>query len=219
MQVFISWSGERSRLIAEAIRNWLPKVIQSVKPWMSSQDIGAGARWLTEVSSTLNVSNIGLICVTPENQNNPWLLFEAGALSKTLDQTCVCPLLFEVTPGQLSGPLTQFQANTLSRDGLGKTLATINKGLNEKSIDPRQLDEILDVWWPQLDQILKSLPLPHIKTQERSTNDLLEEILLLTRENLRRENIRLEASMERDEKLDIFTDVLEKVASTIESSE
>jgi len=42
MQIFISWSGDRSCLIAEAIRGWLPKVVQSVKPWMSDQDIAAG---------------------------------------------------------------------------------------------------------------------------------------------------------------------------------
>ena len=101
MNIFISWSGDRSRLIAEAIRVWLPKVMQSVKPWMSDQDISAGARWLTEVSSTLNTTSVGLICVTPENQHNPWLLFEAGALSKTIEQTCVCPIVFEMTPGQL----------------------------------------------------------------------------------------------------------------------
>jgi hypothetical protein len=108
MHVFVSWSGERSRQIAEAIRGWLPKVLQSVRPWMSAEDIGAGARWLSEVSATLNASTVGLICVTPENQHNPWLLFEAGALSKTVDQTCVCPILFEMTPGQLNGPMTQF---------------------------------------------------------------------------------------------------------------
>lgn len=53
MRVFISWSGERSKYIAEAIRSWLPKVIQSLRPWMSQEDISAGARWLADVSSEL----------------------------------------------------------------------------------------------------------------------------------------------------------------------
>jgi len=177
-------------------------VVQSVKPWMSDEDIAAGARWLTEVSASLNCAKVGIICVTPENQHNPWLLFEAGALSKTLEQTCVCPLVFEMTPGQLDGPLTQFQANSLNRDGIGKVIATINKGLAERQIDSHQLDQIIDVWWTILEEKLKALPPAPEPAAARSVGDQLEELLTLSRENLRRENLRLEASRDRDEKLD-----------------
>ena len=213
MQVFVSWSGDRSHQIAEAIRNWLPKVVQSVKPWMSDEDISAGARWLTEISSTLNNAKIGLICVTPENQHNPWLLFEAGALSKTLEQTCVCPLVFEMTTGQLKGPLTQFQANALDREGIGKVLATINKGLGDRQLEVRQLDEILDVWWPKLEEKLKAIPAAPTPAATRSTDDQLEELLSLTREQLRRENIRLEASKEKDEKFDLMLNAMDKAGA------
>jgi TIR domain len=104
MKIFLSWSGARSNFLAQALRGWLPRVIQSVKPWMSDEDISAGSRWLNEVSSELSESKLGIICVTPENQSNPWLLFEAGALSKTLEQTHVCPFLFKLTPGQDRSP-------------------------------------------------------------------------------------------------------------------
>lgn len=215
MQVFISWSGDRSKQIAEAIRNWLSKVVQSVKPWMSQEDIAAGSRWLTEISETLNSAKIGIICVTPENQHNPWLLFEAGALSKTLEQTCVCPLVFEMTLGQLEGPLTQFQANSLDRDGIGKVIHTINKCLDDRQIDSHQLDQIIDVWWPHLETILNMLaPMPE-PTATRTTGDQLDELLTLARENLRRENLRLEASREREEKLDAMLGFMDKAGSTM----
>ena len=215
MQVFVSWSGERSRQIADAIRSWLPMVVQSVKPWMSDEDIAAGARWLTEVSATLNSAKVGIICVTPENQHNPWLLFEAGVLSKTLEQTCVCPLVFEMTPGQLDGPLTQFQANTLNREGIGKVIATINKGLAERQIDSHQLDQIIDVWWPKLEEKLKTLAPAPEPAVARSMEDQLEELLTLTRENLRRENLRLEASRDRDEKLDVMLGFIDKAGTAM----
>lgn len=211
METFISWSGPRSKLVAEAIRTWLPKVIQSARPWMSAEDIDAGARWLPDVAGTLNHAKVGIICVTPENQHNPWLLFEAGALSKTLEQTRVCPLAFEMSPGQIKGPLSQFQANELNRIGIGKVLKTINESMgSERAINSSALDEIIDVWWPKLEEQLKCIPKETTPPPARGVPDQLEELLILAREQLRRENLRLEASKERDEKSEQLIQLMER---------
>ena len=45
MKVFISWSGENSHKVATALHDWLPYIIQAVKPFMSSGDILKGERW------------------------------------------------------------------------------------------------------------------------------------------------------------------------------
>jgi hypothetical protein len=44
MRVFISWSGEPSRSIAQALGDWLPMVVQHVEAWMSDMDIESGGR-------------------------------------------------------------------------------------------------------------------------------------------------------------------------------
>jgi TIR domain len=93
MKVFLSWSGETSHAIAIALRDWLPSVIQFVEPYVSSEDIDKGARWSTDIAKELESSGYGILCVTPENTESPWLNFEAGALSKSIDKSRVSPLI------------------------------------------------------------------------------------------------------------------------------
>jgi hypothetical protein len=109
VKVFISWSGDRSRQVAEALREWMPQVLQFVDPWLSARDIDKGARWGTDIANELSASHFGIICVTPENQMAPWLLFEAGAISKQVDQSRVTPYLFKMRPSQLKQPLAFFR--------------------------------------------------------------------------------------------------------------
>ena len=213
VKVFISWSGPRSRYLAEALRNWVPKVIQALEPWMSDDDIVSGARWLPEVSTVLSEAKVGILCVTPENQANPWLVFEAGALSKTVEQTFVCPLLYDMTPSQLTGPISQFQAASFDKAGLWRVVTNLNDALKSRSLPARELEEIFEVWWPKLFGKIEETPtLNTEKIARRSTDELLEEVLSLSREQLRRENLRLEHAQARDERLDVVLPFFDEVA-------
>ena len=82
MKVFLSWSGDLSHRIACEFRDWLPCVLQYAKPYVSSQDIDKGARWTTDIAKELHESAYGILCITRENIEAPWINFEAGALSK-----------------------------------------------------------------------------------------------------------------------------------------
>ena len=210
MKVFISWSGLRSKHVAEQLRNWIPKVLQAVKLWMSDEDISSGTRWSAEIASELEISKVGIICITPENQHNPWLMFEAGALSKTLSETFVCPYLYDLTPSQLSGPMSQFQATLATKDGTAKIIQTLNKALDDSQIVGSELDEIFDVWWPKLEEKLSKVP--NVEKEgivERSNENILEEILSNSREQMRREDIRLNAFKKREQKFETFTQSFE----------
>src|SRR5579871_6874540 len=120
MRVFISWSGARSKAVAAALTEWLPGCVQRVQPFMS-KDIDAGRAWSKEIADALAESKVGIIVVTPDNHDKPWLHFEAGALAKTLwvdDNTRVIPYLVGLEPHDIpKGPLNTFQAKKADRDG------------------------------------------------------------------------------------------------------
>jgi hypothetical protein len=66
-KVFISWSGNLSGKLGEALRDWLPTVLQYVRPYFTPNDIEKGAKWNSEIVKELEGSNIGLICLTRDN--------------------------------------------------------------------------------------------------------------------------------------------------------
>lgn len=114
-KVFLSWSGDASRAVAEALYTWLPVMLQRVKPFISSEDLRKGGRWNAELAVELEQTNFGIICLTPSNLNAPWILFEAGALSKVVEESQVAPLLVGVQPSDLPKPLTQSMRPHLRR--------------------------------------------------------------------------------------------------------
>lgn len=213
MKVFLSWSGERSQLIAEALRDWLPKVIQALQPWMSSVDIDRGARWSTDIAEELEQTRFGILCLTPENLDAPWIHFEAGALSKTLQKTFVCPYLHEIEPADLKGPLVQFNAARMNREDTHKLILTINEAL-ENPLSPDTIEESFDIWWSKLEEKLNNLPQPRSKAKyKRPDREILEEILDLVREQRR-------MTLSEESVLDMFdsNDVVIDAVSTTNSN-
>jgi TIR domain len=186
LKIFLSWSGDLSRELAEALRDWLPAVLQSVKPFFTPNDIEKGARWGKDISQELQASSYGVFCLTKENLTKPWIMFEAGALSKSIDTSRVCPVLFGVDNADLEGPLVQFQAAPFSETEMRKLIRTLNSGLAEHRLEENVLTSVFDMWWPRLNEkVVKILerhaskPIP--TSTSRSDRDLLEEVLQLTR--------------------------------------
>lgn len=187
MEVFISWSGEKSRKSAEVLRGWLPSVIQAVTPYYTPKDIDKGQRWSNDIAGKLDSSQFGIILVTRDNLNAPWILFEAGALSKNVGSARVCPILLDLKPTDLSGPLVQFQATEFTKDDIRKLVGAINDALGESSINEKILDNIFEKWWPDLEQELKAIisqdSSDKVAGEVRSDRELLEEVLRLVRSN------------------------------------
>jgi hypothetical protein len=82
-------------------------MIHAVEPWLSS-DMEKGIRSGSEMAHALEKTKVGIICLTKENLGEDWILFEAGALSKTKDSH-VCTFLLDLVPSDIKQPLAQFQ--------------------------------------------------------------------------------------------------------------
>ncbi len=186
MKVFISWSGDLSHKVVCAFRDWLPAVIQSVHPYVSSEDIDKGTRWSTDIAKELDQSSYGVICVTRDNVNAPWVSFEAGALSKIVDKSNVSPFLFNIKRSDVQGPLLQFQSTIYEPEDVFKLIKSINKRIDDgHQLADDQLRRAFDVWWPQLDSSLSAIPNAPVTVKpdqrEDKTSAIIEELLELAR--------------------------------------
>jgi len=201
-KVFISWSGDLSNKLADAVREWLPGVLQFVKPYFTPSDIEKGTKWSSDISGELEKSDIGIICLTKDNLSKPWILFEAGSLSKNLDSSKVCTLLFDIDSTDLKGPLTTFQTTRFEKADFKKLVKSINNSGGDNKLEDSVLDQVFDMWWGKLESKINDILSNHKSTDEsehRSERDILEEILELSR---------LGAKGRRSKRFDLPHDVL-----------
>lgn len=187
MKVFISWSGERSHRVAQLLKNWLKCVLQATEPWLSSDDIERGSLWFQDVTNTLGGCSIGILCLTRENRNAPWILFEAGGLLKGLSTNRVCTFLVDLEPKDVEPPLSQFNHTSAVRESVFLLVRTLNDHLETGKLDDKTLERVFQTYWPGFEEDLNRI-LEETKPQdkkageaERSDEELLTEILYTVR--------------------------------------
>ena len=189
MKVFISWSKEQSHQVALAFKEWLPSIIQTVDPYVSSEDTDKGSRWNSEIVKELEQSAYGILCVTKENMSEPWLLFEAGALSNKISNSLVCPFLFDLKQSQVKGPLEQFQSAIFEKEEVRKLVVAINKASSENVLKEELLNKTFEKWWPDFESKLNTLkakqPSQMEAVDKAQTDDVIEKVLEIVRINQR----------------------------------
>jgi hypothetical protein len=177
MKIFISWSGPRSLQVAQALHSWLPRVLHAVKPYLSMEDTAKGAYWVSEVKRQLDTASFGIICLTPDNLNAPWINFEAGALSKSFERGSVSPFLFGVAQDALIGPLTQFQmTEARNPNDVLRLVKDLDAACGDRAVGERVAEDSFQVWWPHLERVLQNMTTPPV-LGHRPTDDMVREIL------------------------------------------
>lgn len=186
MDVFISWSGDKSKHVATTLHRYIPRIIQAVKPFMSAHDIESGSRGIAEISAQLEKSNFGIICLSADNLDAPWILFEAGALSKHVQASRVCTYLIENKPSDIEKPLGEFQASEMTEDGTLRVLQSINSKLENGKLADDELKNIFGKWWDEIrSELEKAHKLSAPKVPVRTDREIAEDTLNDVRASLR----------------------------------
>jgi hypothetical protein len=201
LQVFISWSGTRSHAIAKHIKAWLPDVVRNAEPWLSSEDLRKGLQWLPELNKNLSNTGFGLLVLTADNKDAPWLVFEAGVISKALPDRHCCPLLCDLKQTDMSGPLTQFQSTAVTKkEDMLQLVKTMNDACGASKVEEERIGKWFSTSWDEFNKqvgkalLTKSAGAMPAKA-EPTERELLEEVLATVRQQAIEPRMRMEELM------------------------
>jgi hypothetical protein len=174
-RIFTSWSGPRSQKAALGLKSLLEDIFEEGVLVFVSDHISPGELWLQRLGKELEQSEFGILCLTQDNYEAPWLLFEAGALGKKFGTSRVVPYLIDdLPPNSEKSPLQQFQNVRADQQGTFRLVETINeKRENPKPSD--RLERSFKRWWPDLEERLAGLrDANRDQPATRSDRELLE---------------------------------------------
>ena len=154
--------------MARVLKTWIPSVLPNVEAWLSSEDIPKGSRWAWVLAERLEKSSYSIVVVVRGNTNEPWLNFEIGAISKSLSEARVSPFVFGLAPGELVGPIAQFQATSFEREDVWRLILSMNDSMGSERYASDPLRERFNSQWPDLESRLINL-LPESAREEEAT--------------------------------------------------
>jgi hypothetical protein len=125
---------------------------------MSERGIEAGSRWVKKLDEEMESTEFGILFLTPENQGSPWLVHEAGALGKSVEESRVVPVAIDMDVSDIDWPLARFQGVQLCRDGVLDLLQSINNALEEDQLEVGELEKAFDGLWEELDIASSDIP-------------------------------------------------------------
>jgi len=151
----------------------------SVKPVTSNFMIAPGGAVDITIPK-LDKSDFGIVCLTPENLKSELLNFEAGVLSSDLDNSRVCPYLFDIDKADVGRPFSEFQLTVSTQEDTLKLVGTINKAMLAP-LDDARLKSTFGKWWPDLEKELKAVRGDSKPAKRRRPEEILDEVLDIVR--------------------------------------
>jgi hypothetical protein len=138
----------------------------------------------------LELAGAGIVCLTSENRDARWILFEAGALSRTGKK--VWTVLLDLDPADIAPPLSWFQHTKAEKEDILLMVESINKTVDSPNAD---LHELFGLLWPSLAEEIeriRQLPVATAVTPHRDAPEILAELLDIARDTERITTPRME---------------------------
>lgn len=151
MKIFISWSGQRERAVAEALRDALVNLCAvEVEIFVSSRSISKGANGVAVIEAELDASAFGVVLVSKDNQKAPWLNYEGGWLASTLERP-VATVCLDLPPSDITGPLAPRQATRFDdAEDMARLLREIVQAVNP-AMNDQTFATLLAAAWPAIE--------------------------------------------------------------------
>lgn len=197
MKIFLSWSKDLGKEIAEILNEVFPTIIQDLQ-FFYSPDIEKGADWDKKITEALETCQFGIIIITSESKNEPWLNYEAGAIALKLENEKTATFAVDLAASDIQRPLAKFQLTMFNREDIFKLIQTLNNTLiknNGLYLSESRLKQAFEDKWNLLNKTIlnkiniynnKNLKTKNIfNAQEVLLNDmynLLKDININTRE-------------------------------------
>lgn len=102
MEIFISWSKDKSKLLAMETKKFILGTLENNIEVFFSPEMYKGTCVDHKIHTNLLKSNKCIVCITADNYRNPWLMYEAGVVyGANVEKPgggIVIPILFEHIP-------------------------------------------------------------------------------------------------------------------------
>jgi 8-oxo-dGTP pyrophosphatase MutT (NUDIX family) len=145
VKVFISWSGETSKRVALALKELIQLCLAPVEAFVSSEDLALGSTWQPLLEKELSASDVGILCLTADSIQSPWVLFEAGAM---LRAKLLIPYLVDLGTADLPPPLRAYHAGS-GDEATAKMLFSISEAAG-LAIGGSVMKQRFDAFWPPI---------------------------------------------------------------------
>ncbi|HKQ53309.1 MAG TPA: hypothetical protein VJT74_13125, partial [Pyrinomonadaceae bacterium] len=146
--VFIGWSDRKSPKslpVAQKLAVWFKEIIPNIETWLSENLSPGTVAWFNELNENLRQADFAVVCVGPDNWDNPWLSYEPGVVIGR-EGTSVCPYLIDPNAlrRDLPEPLKLFWAEKCTEEGTYNLVKKIYEAANGPLSDEaeRKLKEV-----------------------------------------------------------------------------